>query len=109
MITRKILQGKGFLCDVANDGLEALNMVREAEYDLILMDIHMPVMDGKESTEEIRKFNREIPIIALTAVALKESEKELYTLGFDDIIPKPFKVDEFFVTIQKAFSNYEIL
>lgn len=109
MITRKILQGKGFICDVANDGLEALNKVREAEYDLILMDIHMPVMDGKESTLEIRKFNREIPIIALTAVALKETEKELYTLGFDDIIPKPFKVDDFFVTIQKAFSNYEIL
>lgn len=109
MITRKILQGKGFICDVANDGLEALNKVREAEYDLILMDIHMPVMDGKKSTLEIRKFNREIPIIALTAVALKESEKELYTLGFDDIIPKPFKVDDFFVTIQKAFSNYEIL
>ncbi len=109
MITKKILQGKGFICDVANDGLEALNMVRENEFDLVLMDIHMPVMDGKESTQEIRKFNREIPIIALTAVALKETEKELYTLGFDDIIPKPFKVDEFFVTIQKAFSNFEIL
>lgn len=109
MITRKILQGKGFNCDVANDGLEALDKVRENQFDLVLMDIHMPMMDGKEATIEIRKFNREIPIIALTAVALKETEKELYTLGFDDIIPKPFKVDDFFVTIQKAFSNYEIL
>ncbi|MGJ8684995.1 MAG: ATP-binding protein [Nonlabens sp.] len=109
MITRKILEGKNFTCDVANHGAQALRMVQDKEYDLILMDIHMPVMDGKQATREIRKINREIPIIALTAVTLNDSEKELYEIGFDDIIPKPFKIEEFFGKIQKAFTNYQVL
>jgi signal transduction histidine kinase/CheY-like chemotaxis protein len=109
MITRKILEAKNFTCDVANNGQEAVEAVRSKKYDLILMDIHMPVKDGKEATKEIRNFDREIPIIALTAVTLSESEKEFYEIGFDDIIPKPFKMDEFFEKIQTAFSNYEIL
>jgi len=108
MITRKILEGKNFDCDIANNGVEALGKIKETQYDLILMDIHMPVMDGKQCTREIRKFDRELPIIALTAVTLDESEKEFYEIGFDDIIPKPFKMNEFFEKIQKAFTNYQI-
>mgnify|MGYP001379582291 CR=1 FL=1 len=88
--------------------MEALGKIKETQYDLILMDIHMPVMDGKQCTREIRKFDRELPIIALTAVTLDESEKEFYEIGFDDIIPKPFKMNEFFEKIQKAFTNYQI-
>lgn len=109
MITRKILEAKNFTCDVANNGQEAIEAVTNKRYDLILMDIHMPVKDGKEATKEIRAFDREIPILALTAVTLSESEKEFYEIGFDDIIPKPFKMDEFFEKIQTAFANYEIL
>ncbi|WP_240642334.1 ATP-binding protein [Nonlabens xiamenensis] len=109
MITRKILEGKNFNCAVANNGLEAVEMVNRESFDLILMDIHMPVMDGKEATKKIRSFDREIPIIALTAVTLNESEKEFYEIGFDDIIPKPFKMDDFFSKIQRAFSNYQVL
>jgi signal transduction histidine kinase/CheY-like chemotaxis protein len=109
MITRKILEAKDFTCDVANNGDEAILAAKSKKYDLILMDIHMPVKDGKEATKEIRKFDREIPIIALTAVTLSESEKDFYEIGFDDIIPKPFKMEEFFEKIQSAFSNYEIL
>lgn len=108
MITRKILEGKNFDCDIANNGIEALGKIKETEYDLVLMDIHMPGMDGKQCTREVRKFDRELPIIALTAVTLDESEKEFYEIGFDDIIPKPFKMDEFFGKIQKAFTNYQI-
>lgn len=109
MITRKILEGKNFTCEVANNGEEAVIAARTRKYDLILMDIHMPIKDGKEATRDIRSFDREIPIIALTAVTLNESEKEFYEIGFDDIIPKPFKMDEFFEKIQKAFSNFEVL
>ncbi|KQC32890.1 sensor protein [Nonlabens sp. YIK11] len=108
MITRKILEGKNFDCDIANNGIEALGKIKENTYDLVLMDIHMPGMDGKQCTREVRKFDRELPIIALTAVTLDESEKEFYEIGFDDIIPKPFKMDEFFEKIQKAFTNYQI-
>ncbi len=108
MITRKILEGKNFDCDIANNGIEALAKIKETQYDLVLMDIHMPGMDGKQCTREVRKFDRELPIIALTAVTLDESEKEFYEIGFDDIIPKPFKMNEFFEKIQKAFTNYQI-
>ncbi|WP_415180018.1 ATP-binding protein [Nonlabens sp.] len=109
MITRKILEAKHFTCEVANNGDEAIQAAKSKKYDLILMDIHMPITDGKEATKEIRKFDREIPIIALTAVTLSESEKDFYEIGFDDIIPKPFKMEEFFEKIQNAFTNYEIL
>ncbi|AGC75713.1 hypothetical protein LX97_00400 [Nonlabens dokdonensis] len=109
MITRKILESKNFSCEVANNGLEAVEAVKTAKYDLILMDIHMPIMDGKEATKKIRSFDPEIPIIALTAVTLSESEKDFYEIGFDDIIPKPFKIEEFFEKIQKAFTNFEVL
>jgi hypothetical protein len=109
MITRKILEAKNFTCEVANNGDEAIKAAKSKKYDLILMDIHMPITDGKEATKEIRKFDREIPIIALTAVTLSESEKDFYEIGFDDIIPKPFKMEEFFEKIQSAFTNYEIL
>lgn len=105
MITRKILEGKSFICDVANDGLEAVELVRMNTFDLVLMDIHMPNMDGKEATIQIRSFNKNIPIIALTAVTLNESEQEFYELGFDDIIPKPFKMEVFFDKIQKALTG----
>lgn len=105
MITRKILEGKDFRCDVANDGLEAIQAAQASEYDLILMDIHMPQMDGKTATQKIRVFNRTIPIIALTAVTMHENENEFYDLGFDDIIPKPFKMDIFFDKINKALAN----
>ncbi|MDP5078093.1 MAG: ATP-binding protein [Nonlabens sp.] len=108
MITRKILEGKSFKCEVANDGLEALAMVSKKNYDLVLMDIHMPNMNGKDATAKIRAFNQEIPIIALTAVTLNETEKEFYELGFDDIIPKPFKMDIFFDKIKKALGTIEI-
>ncbi|WP_298951211.1 ATP-binding protein [uncultured Nonlabens sp.] len=109
MITKKILEGKNFICEVANNGEEAVIAAKNKKYDLILMDVHMPIKDGKEATRAIRIFNKEIPILALTAVTLNESEKEFYEIGFDDIIPKPFKMDEFFEKIQKAFSNLEIL
>lgn len=108
MITRKILEGKSYKCDVANDGLEAIALIQKNHYNLVLMDIHMPNMDGKMATSKIRTFNQEIPIIALTAVTLNETEQEFYELGFDDIIPKPFKMEVFFNKIQKALGSIDI-
>ena len=104
----KMLESIGITTHVAANGLEAIDMIKKISYELILMDLHMPGMDGKQCTREVRKFDRELPIIALTAVTLDESEKEFYEIGFDDIIPKPFKMDEFFDKIQKAFTNYQI-
>lgn len=105
MITRKILEKNKVICDVADNGTVAIAKVENNHYDLILMDIHMPGISGIEATREIRKFNETIPIIALTAVTLQESLDEFYLNGFNDIIPKPFKTEEFFQKINKYLSQ----
>jgi len=68
------------------------------------MDIHMPGISGIEATKEIRKFNSEIPIIALTAVTLDDNLDEFYLNGFSDIIPKPYKTEEFFLKINRQLA-----
>ena len=105
MITRKILEKNKVICDVADDGSIAIEKVNNNHFDLILMDIHMPGISGIEATKEIRKFNDHIPIIALTAVTLDENLDEFYLNGFNDIIPKPYKTEEFFQKINKYLSE----
>lgn len=105
MITRKILEKNKVICDVADNGTVAIDKVKDNHFDLILMDIHMPGISGIEATKEIRKFNEDIPIIALTAVTLDESLDEFYLNGFNDIIPKPYKTEEFFQKINKYLSK----
>ncbi len=104
LITRKILEKSKMICDVANNGDIAVNKAMNKTFDLILMDIHMPGISGIEATKQIREFNKEIPIIALTAVTLDDNLDEFYTNGFDDIIPKPYKTEEFFLKLHKAFT-----
>lgn len=105
MITRKILEKHKVICDVADNGTVAVEKVTNNQYDLILMDIHMPGISGIEATKEIRKFNQSIPVIALTAVTLDENLDEFYLNGFTDIIPKPYKTEEFFQKINKYLSQ----
>ncbi|WP_159025494.1 response regulator [Aquimarina sp. Aq78] len=102
LITRKILEKNEIKCDVADNGDIAVNKTKENAFDLILMDIHMPGISGIEATKQIRKFNKEIPIIALTAVTLDDNLDEFYDNGFNDIIPKPYKTEEFFTKLHKA-------
>lgn len=107
MITRKILEKHQVICDVADNGTIAIEKVKNNHFDLILMDIHMPGISGIEATIEIRKFDDQIPIVALTAVTLDENLDEFYLNGFTDIIPKPYKTEEFFhkINTHLAASN----
>lgn len=107
MITRKILEKHKVKCEVADNGTIAVEKTKEKNYDLILMDIHMPGISGIEATKEIRKFNSEIPIIALTAVTLDDDLDEFYLNGFSDIIPKPYKTEEFFLKINRQLAFKE--
>lgn len=79
---------------VANNGNEALNMVSDEHFHIILMDLQMPMMDGYQSSQAIRTIDdqrkRNIPIIALTAAALKEVKEKVYASGMNDFITKPF-------------------
>ncbi|MDC7995060.1 tetratricopeptide repeat-containing hybrid sensor histidine kinase/response regulator [Altibacter sp. HG106] len=98
-ITQKILQAKGFQCSLADDGGMAVARAEEAKYNLILMDIHMPMMDGIEATRRIRKFDSVTPIVALTAVEASEIRSQIQEVGMDDIILKPYDVSQFLNTI----------
>lgn len=105
MITKKILEKNKMVCDVADNGMDAIKLVKVNEYDIILMDIHMPGISGIEATQDIRKFNKGLPIIALTAVTIDENLDDFYRAGFNEIIPKPFKTEEFFEKIYKTLEN----
>ncbi|GHC61234.1 histidine kinase [Ulvibacter litoralis] len=101
IVTRKTLELYGANVKVSENGPDAIELVKEEVFDLILMDINMPVMDGFETTRLIRAFNEHIPILALTAV---EKEKVTGDHAFNlmsDIIIKPYKNDVFVGTITK--------
>lgn len=101
VITKKILAKKGMTCDLASNGYEGLDRIKETNYDFVLMDIHMPGISGLTTTQEIRKFNTEIPVIALTAISLDESKEDFFNAGCNDVITKPFKPEVFYETIAK--------
>mgnify|MGYP002624038383 CR=1 FL=1 len=90
----RVLETFGFVVETANDGAEAVALVRERSYDLVLMDCLMPGMDGFEATRRIRAHEaengRRVPIIALTANALPEDRQACLAAGMDDFVSKPF-------------------
>ncbi|MEZ4859290.1 MAG: response regulator [Flavobacteriaceae bacterium] len=105
MITKKILEKNKMVCEVADNGTDAIKLVQENDFEIVLMDIHMPGISGIEATQEIRKFNKNLPIIALTAVTIDENLDDFYRAGFNEIIPKPFKTEEFFEKIYRTLEN----
>ncbi len=105
MITRKILEKRNIKCQVADNGMYAIKLVETNDFDVVLMDIHMPGISGIEATQEIRKFKPQLPIIALTAVTIEENLDEFYRVAFNEIIPKPFKTEEFFEKIHRSLTQ----
>ena len=106
VITKKMLTKKEITCDIANNGNEAIDMAKANTYDAILMDIHMPGISGEEATRQIRKFNQDIPIIALTAISLDDSLDSFYAAGCNDVVTKPFKPEVFYQKIgENIFKN----
>ncbi|MEO7213951.1 two-component regulator propeller domain-containing protein [Mucilaginibacter sp.] len=98
----KILSKLGYEPDLAEDGLEALDMVNKKVFDLILMDIQMPKMDGLEATQIIKKrFPARPFIIAMTANALQTDLQICMDAGMDDYISKPFKLDDLVNKLEK--------
>lgn len=93
LLARKMVQSWNCIPDTAENGLIAVEKVKNGDYDIILMDVQMPVMDGLTATTEIRKFNDEIPIIALTASTSTELQQNFKELGVNDFIFKPIHPD----------------
>jgi CheY-like chemotaxis protein len=102
-VAREILEGAGLNVALANDGQEGVNAVKECNYDVVLMDVQMPVMDGYTATREIRKDKqfKDLPIIAMTAHAMAGDEDKSLQAGMDGHVTKPIDPDQLFSTLQK--------
>jgi len=94
VVTQKVLEQYDMNHKTANNGKEALAMAQKETFDAILMDINMPVMNGIDSTLAIRAFNKDTPIIALTATNYKSADTELVSCGINDSVVKPYKTEE---------------
>ncbi len=108
VITKKMLNKRGMTADIANNGHEAVEAASNNPYDAILMDIHMPGISGTEATKQIRKFDPNIPIIALTAISMDDSLDEFYEAGCNAVVTKPFKPEVFYQRIGENIFNSKI-
>jgi signal transduction histidine kinase/CheY-like chemotaxis protein len=105
MVGKQILEKEKLIVEVANDGLAALNKAKEQKFDIVLMDIQMPVMNGYEATSEIRKFDTKTPILALSANVFIEIKDKIEECGMDGFIFKPFTPEDLINQIEKHISN----
>ena len=99
LILSERLKSKGFAVDLATDGSMAFDMFNAKSYDLLILDIMMPVKDGFTLAKEIRKTNPDTPIIFVTARSMKEDVLKGFEIGADDYLTKPFSMDELMVRI----------
>lgn len=99
-----LLRGKYDLAH-AWDGQQAVEMFAGQHYDLVLMDINMPVMDGYEAFRQIRKLSSGVPVIALTAYAFETDRQRMFAAGFDDCLAKPLRADELRARIASLLSR----
>jgi len=102
MVGKQILEKANLVVDVAYDGLMAVNMVKKNDYCAVLMDIQMPVMDGYTSSMEIRKFNTELPILALSASVFLEVKSKIEKSGMNGFIFKPFDPEDLYNRIEEV-------
>jgi CheY-like chemotaxis protein len=112
-VTQAYLSTSGAIIDVAENGLQAVRMVRSSEYDVVLMDIQMPVMDGYTATRMIREWEtvnhcKRLPIVVLTAHALQDERQKCAAAGCTALLTKPVRRTELY-DVLRAFSKAELL
>ncbi|MBU4077385.1 MAG: response regulator [Euryarchaeota archaeon] len=99
----EILRSQGFTVDTVDDGEKAIKITEKSSYDLILMDIALPGIDGVEATKIIksRPAYKNVPVVALTAFAMAGDKERLLKAGFNDYISKPLDVHQFITKMEK--------
>ena len=100
-----LLEKYGITVDIAQNGVEAVEKMKDGSYDLILMDLQMPVMDGYEASHIIKKINGDIPIIALTANAMNIDAKKTKEVGMNVHLTKPIEVEKFYKVLLQYISK----
>ena len=96
-LAKSLLEKMDCEVDLAEDGFQALEMVKEAEYDAVFMDVQLPELDGYDTTRRIREWEggkKHLPIIALTANALQGDREKCLKAGMDEYLPKPFRGED---------------
>lgn len=104
-VAQAILQEVDIRVDVAENGIEALKRIATKQYDAILMDLQMPLMDGFEATRNIRDFDQETPIIAMTADTMQGIKEQVVEAGMDAYISKPFEPIQLFSVLQRTIQS----
>lgn len=110
LLVRHVLEKRGATVTVANDGVEGVSLAREgqrsgAPYDLVLMDVQMPVMDGYAATRELRAAGVRAPVVALTADALEDRRRESLAAGCDDFFAKPIAIAELLAMVRRHLTR----
>lgn len=101
LVTQKIMDKNNIKTDIVADGFAALHLLESQKYDVILMDINMPIINGFDTTKRIRSLGITTPIIALTAFDKEEIKEQVFASGMNDIIIKPFEPAKLFEMIQQ--------
>jgi CheY-like chemotaxis protein len=104
LILSRAVEAFGASVRTAENGLEALDRIRQETFNLVFMDIAMPVLDGVEATKQARANGHDVPVVAVTAQYSHGDEPELRAAGFNGLIPKPIAMTEIF----SCLSNYLI-
>jgi CheY-like chemotaxis protein len=111
-LARRLLEKRGYTVSVVGDGLAALAALDHECYDIVLMDVQMPGMDGFEATAGIRQreklSGRRIPIVAMTAHAFKGDQERCLAAGMDAYISKPIRQQELYATIEHLLGHMEM-
>ena len=107
------LNKMGYHVETANDGKEAIDMLAKKNFDLVLMDVQMPIMNGIQATKIIRSgedpnINHKVPIIAITANAMSQDRKKCMNAGMNDYLSKPFKPEDLQSMLEKYFGNSNV-
>lgn len=105
-----ILKKMGYQVSIANDGLEAINALETNNYDIVLMDMQMPNLDGLEATQRIQSANSnvknpQIPIIAMTANAMQGDRERCLQVGMNDYVSKPINIDDLQAVLKKTLTS----
>ncbi|WP_374551653.1 response regulator, partial [Flavobacterium sp.] len=106
MITKKMIENKGMTSRIIDNGEIAIEIIKNDNiFDLVLMDVHLPGINGTIATQQIREFDEKTPIIALTAISLNENREMLLSFGMTDVITKPFEPETFYKVIAQTLEE----
>ena len=103
---REYFREYSILCEEAYDGQNALEKVGGGNYDVIILDVNMPHINGREFLEKIRAAGSEVPVLALTSNTLIQDKLEMFRLGVDDYVTKPFNLDELLARVKALYRRH---